>query len=165
MEDHQRISRQTMFMDMAEVAAKRSSCCRGNVGCVITHDGNILAIGYNGPQAGDRHCSGASCELNATGGCSRSIHAEINALNRLGSFSAPIRTKYDLYSTVSPCADCAEAIAHDRRIVRVFYRHPYRDDSGLNELLSYGVAVYKVTAAGMIVNHQTRQLISAEQLR
>ena len=77
-----RISRDQMFMDIAEVIAKRSTCLRNNVGAVIVESHNIVAIGYNGPASGCEHCTISTC---LGKGCSRSIHAEENAINRLNS--------------------------------------------------------------------------------
>ena len=36
------------FMEMAEVARKRSTCLRRAVGAIIVKDNRILATGYNG---------------------------------------------------------------------------------------------------------------------
>jgi dCMP deaminase len=163
-----RISRQQLFMDVAEVFAKRSTCFRGNVGAVIIAGSNIIAAGYNGAQAGHPHCAGSSCELNAVGGCRRSVHAEINALRRIPHshrFSAGDREPYlDLYTTAAPCPDCALAITENLVIRRVFYRHPYRDEKGVN-FLHNRTEVYRVTPSGSVVDHFTRAIINPESLR
>ena len=40
------------FMEMATVAAKRSTCLRRSVGAVIVKNKQILASGYNGTPGG-----------------------------------------------------------------------------------------------------------------
>ena len=46
------------FMEMAEVARKRSTCLRRAVGAIIVKDNRILATGYNrgGLPSGIEHC-------------------------------------------------------------------------------------------------------------
>lgn len=75
-----RISREQMFMDIAEIVAKRSACLRNNVGAVIVNkENNIVAIGYNGVPSGIPHCTSECCIK----GCSLAIHAEDNAIRRM----------------------------------------------------------------------------------
>lgn len=52
----ERISRDEMLMEMAFVVAKRATCSRAHVGCVISRDGRIIVTGYNGAPAGVPHC-------------------------------------------------------------------------------------------------------------
>ncbi len=45
-------------MEVAKVTAKRSTCLRRNVGCVLLNArGHVLATGYNGVAAGRPHCN------------------------------------------------------------------------------------------------------------
>ena len=44
------------FMEVARAIAKRSTCDRGRLGCVIVRDNQILATGYAGSPAGLPHC-------------------------------------------------------------------------------------------------------------
>ena len=74
-----RISRDLMFMMMAEAAARRSTCRRLNVGAILTYQNNVVSIGYNGPPPGEPHCYGGDCGVPM---CTRSIHAEFNAIVR-----------------------------------------------------------------------------------
>lgn len=151
-----RISRQVMFMEMAEAAAKRSSCARGNVGALLVQGNNVVSIGYNGPPPGEPHCTGPGCA--PTGKCTRSIHAERNAIMRYGRLMCE---DVDLYTTSSPCIDCARLII-SREMRRVFYRHPYRLNEGLSALLAAGVQTYKVSAAGHIIEELSGNLIELE---
>jgi len=148
-----------MFMDMAEVAARRSTCFRGNIGALIVSGTNIYAMGYNGPPSGHPHCAGQECQLGPTGGCARSAHAEDNAIQRAGSMAYGA----DLYCTSSPCERCAEKIIMFQ-LGRVFYRHPYRSSAGLQKLLQADIPVYRVTPAGYIVSELTGDLIDPRSL-
>jgi dCMP deaminase len=161
-----RLSRPQMFMEMAIVASKRSTCMRANVGAVIVYEDNVISIGYNGPPSGDSHCKGNECELNQCGGCLRSVHAERNAINRVTKdeeISTKFWDKASLYSTHQPCFDCAQYMAL-LRINTVFYKHSYRDPAGLNHLLEKGIRVIKVTENGMI-HENTGQIITEQGLK
>jgi len=53
-----RISRDQWALQLAEVTARRSTCCRRAVGCVLIDGlGHVLATGYNGVAAGLPHCN------------------------------------------------------------------------------------------------------------
>lgn len=153
-----RISREQMFMDIAETVAKRSACLRNNVGCVIINeDNNIVSIGYNGPAAGVPQCIPELCHK----GCDIAIHAEDNAIIRMPSISyrqeeGIIRVKniYSLFVTVSPCINCAKQIVNRGDIRKVYYRYEYRDKMGIFYLLSQGIKVYKILTGG-IINEET----------
>ena len=140
-----RISRDQMFMDVAEVIAKRSTCLRNNVGAVIVDDShNIMAIGYNGPASGCEHCTISTC---LGKGCSRSMHAEENAINRI----AFLKGEFSLYVTVSPCISCAAKIVESCKIKKVFYRYAYRLKDGINYLLESKIQVYRVLPSGEVI--------------
>lgn len=156
-----RISREQMFMDIAEVVAKRSACLRNNVGAVIVNEeNNIVAIGYNGPAAGVPQCTRDICHA----GCDLAIHAEDNAILRMpsecGQYIAngqsiayqPYMT-YRLFCTVSPCKECAKLIVNRKDITKVYFRYPYRDPSGIFYLLANGIEVYQILSGG-IINEQ-----------
>lgn len=53
-----RISRDDWAMELALTTAKRSTCCRRQVGCVLLNSrGHVLSTGYNGVAAGLPHCN------------------------------------------------------------------------------------------------------------
>jgi len=60
-----RISRSVMLMRMAQVVALRGTCSRAKVGAVISKDGRILTLGYNGAPKGLPHCTHESWKMNA----------------------------------------------------------------------------------------------------
>lgn len=146
-----RISRHQMFMEMAEVAAKRGTCLRQNVGALLVHDNRPISVGYAGPPSGEPHCKEeGGCDLVKP--CTRSIHAEENAIRH-----AQLRVPYNimaestLYSTLSPCQDCADIIIGSG-VKNVYYRNRYRDDAGIHVLLRYSVQVYRILPNGAIIN-------------
>lgn len=141
-----RISREAMFMEIAEIVAKRSTCLRNNVGAILVRDNNITSIGYNGVAPNCKHCTLKTC---IGKGCDKAIHAEINALER-----ALITLGCSLYVTVSPCIHCAYKIAL-RGIRDVYYRYPYRDLEGLHYLINHGINVYKILPSGEIIKEGT----------
>lgn len=162
----ERISRQVMWMEIAEVAAKRSTCFRGNIGAVIVAGKSQLwSIGYNGPATNQPHCTGKHCAVKPSGGCENSIHAEVNAINIAKEFHREPWSSggVDLYSTMSPCVDCARAI-FNAYIKRVFYRHPYRLRDGIDFLIKEKIEVYRVTAAGFIVSERSGAMMEAADL-
>ncbi len=155
-----RISRKQLWMGMAELAAKRSTCYRGNVGCVIIHNNVPISIGYNGPPSGDHHCKGTTCETTTEGGCLRSVHAEDNALQRMPAAFTRL-TRVDMYVTSSPCEFCAEKIIDSHRISRVFYQSPYRIKTGIEILNESEVEVYRFSPSGYLVNEKTGEVLEA----
>lgn len=153
-----RISRHQLFMQVAEVISRRSTCYRRNVGAVIVANKNIISMGYNGPATGEPHCTGNECTTN--GICTRAIHAEINALDhvRLSENNSPTKKNWSMYVTESPCPHCAAAIA-DSQISEVFYLNQYRLIEGIDVLLEGGVTVWRMTPSGMIINYRTGELV------
>lgn len=151
-----RIDRTTLYMSLAETFAERSTCLRGQVGCVIVREGHMIGAGYNGAPPGMPHCTNVGCgggvqkpttpgdPLSLTAeafpnGCTRAVHAELNAL----AFSARhgIATEHgSMYCTHAMCRVCAQAVL-SAGIQSVVYREPYRDPSGLELLEDAGLVV------------------------
>jgi dCMP deaminase len=154
-----------MFMEIAHVVSRRSTCFRLNVGAVVTAHGRIVSIGYNGQPPGARHCQGNDCP--GREGCHETIHAEINAL---GYVPASVTGRLQVYVTDSPCIDCARAIVSVRAgtiwrdVERVFYDRPYRlGQAGIDHLMENGIGVYRITPAGYIINPDGH-IVDADEL-
>lgn len=53
-----RPSKDQWALELAQVTAKRATCLRRRVGCVLVNKrGHVLATGYNGVAAGQKHCN------------------------------------------------------------------------------------------------------------
>lgn len=126
-----RIPLEEVYMRMAEELAKRSTCARNQVGTVITTGDltQVLGIGYNGNAKGLPN----ACDTSEPGRCG-CIHSEANALIKAG---AQMPGKL-LFVTVSPCVMCAKMIVNSN-VRRVYFRIPYRDQSGVETLRLGGV--------------------------
>ena len=135
-----RISRDEMFLEMASIVAKRSTCQRSQVGALVVRGGRPISCGYNGPVSGAPECKDLEGCLGAE--CDRSIHAELNSI----LFAAKAGISVDgctLYCTLSPCIKCAQAIVN-AGIKRVVYREKYRKQEGLEFLVLNMVQVEKL---------------------
>ena len=152
-----RITRPQMFMEIARVVAKRSTCMRLNVGAVIVHNRRIVSIGYNGVPPGAPHCTGNDCP--GKHHCRLTKHAEENALEYLAE---EIRGDLDIYVTDSPCEVCFTRLTIDPRIKRVFFGTPYRITEHLDHPPGSGPRVYRVLPAGYVMVWKTRELVVVE---
>lgn len=122
-------------MKCAEAFAECSNATRLKVGAVIVRDNNIISAGYN---AQPTHIN-APCELPDGTTDPRVRHAEKNALMRLLR-SGHSSLGASLFVTHSCCMHCAVDIV-DAGIIKVYYRHAYRDFSGVEYLQRNGVSV------------------------
>lgn len=126
-----RLTRDQLFMQMAELIAKRSTCLRGKVGVVAVKDKRVIAMGYNGAPQGFPHCTKENCN-EEDGVCKNSIHAEANLI----AFAARAGIKLEgatLFCTHAPCLSCAQLILQSG-IISVIYKYNYHDQSGLQLL-------------------------------
>ena len=134
----ERINRDELFIEVARLFGKRSTCPRAEVGAVAVRDGRIIATGYVGAPSGSGHCTELGCSIRGDG-CVRTIHAEAN----VAAFAAKAGTSLDgttIYCTHSPCLDCAKLLINTG-IVEFVYAQWYRDPSGANLLEDSGVTV------------------------
>jgi dCMP deaminase len=112
----------TYFIEIAQIVAKRSTCDRAHVGCVLVLENRILTTGYNGSPSGESHCDDAGHLLDG-GHCIRTIHAEINAL--LQAAANGVSTQFaTAYVTHFPCYSCAKALVN-AGIKRLVYAEDY----------------------------------------
>ena len=120
------------FMEMAELARKRSTCLRRHVGAVIVKDNRVIATGYNGVPKGIRHCEETGClrqQLNVPSGkmheLCRGLHAEQNAIIQAACMGSSIEGG-TLYCTTQPCVICTKMIIN-AGIKRVVIKESYPD--------------------------------------
>lgn len=146
-----------MFMEFARSASKRATCFRLNVGAVlVANDKEVLSIGYNGPPSGEPHCTGVGCAPYGSG-CTRSVHAEVNALT-IGLPRVQEESGLTLYVTTSPCGGCAMSIIH-AGVRRVVYEAEYRDTGPLELLGQASVRVERLLPNGQRIDFATKDLI------
>lgn len=142
-------------METAFIWARRSTCSRLHVGCVIHREGRILVQGYNGAPAGLEHCNHeCECDLKplmaekglghklwcpAAKPCTRSVHAEQNAISYAARFGVGLEGA-ELFCTNQPCLSCAQTIIN-AGIGRVIYAEPYRLREGHELLEEAGIEV------------------------
>jgi dCMP deaminase len=155
-----RITREQMFMEMAHVVAKRSTCMRLSVGCILVTDKNILSIGYNGPPAGEEHCTGRHCSPPGSG-CVRAVHAEINAFEkiRLRTLFDPLAPPpMDVYVTDSPCPLCFDLMTQPQwNVANIYFTTLYRLNSHLEHP---AINIYQITPSGYVINYQSGELVN-----
>ncbi len=120
------------FMEMAELARKRTTCLRRGVGAVIVKDNRVLATGYNGAPKGIRHCDETGCLREQmrvpSGQCHelcRGLHAEQNAIIQAACMGASIEGG-TMYCTTQPCIICMKMIIN-AGIKRVVIKESYPD--------------------------------------
>ena len=121
-----RPSYEDTFFEIAKTLAKRSTCPRKHVGCVIVDEYNsIVSEGYNGAPSGMPHCADAGCIIEG-GHCVRAIHAEINAIAAAARRGASLKGAR-AYCTLLPCIQCAQALA-TAGVTSVVYDEAYERD-------------------------------------
>ncbi len=152
--DDTRMSWDEYFMEMARLAAKRSTCLRRQVGSVIVRDKHVLSTGYNGAPKGIPHCA----EL---GGCyreqhnipsgerhelCRALHAEQNAIIQAASYGQSIDGA-TIYVTHQPCVICAKMIIN-AGISRIVVDEGYPDEMSVEILAEAGLRIVKLRRDG-----------------
>ena len=121
-----RISWPEYFMQMAELAAKRSTCLRRQIGAILVRDQKVLATGYNGAPSGLDHCLDIGCirqQLNIPSGMRhemcRAVHAEENCMLQAAKHGVAINGA-TMFCTASPCSMCAKSMVN-AGIVKIVY--------------------------------------------
>lgn len=120
------------FFEVVHAIAKRATCDRGQSGCIIVRDNQILVTGYVGAPPGFDHCDNVGHELEThikidnqsptqseieqlvidgkySTHCIRTIHAEENAILQAARQGISLLNS-TLYCTMTPCKSCAMKI-------------------------------------------------------
>lgn len=136
------------FMELATVAAKRSTCLRRAVGAIAVRDKQILATGYNGSPSGIKHCDEVGCireQLKVPSGerheLCRGIHAEQNLIIQAASNGIALKG-CTIYCTHHPCIVCAKMLINID-VKRVVYGGDYPDEMAGDMLTEAGIKVEK----------------------
>lgn len=134
-----RTDKHNYYLDIAEVAGKRSTCLRRKFGAIIVKNDEIISSGYNGAPRGRKNCidlgTCARKELNVERGTRyeicRAVHAEANCIisakrgEMLGAtlYMVGVEAKSGkIAENVNSCAMCKRLLINaglDRVIVRV----------------------------------------------
>jgi dCMP deaminase len=137
-------------MAVAHATAKRATCLRRQVGCVLLDaDGFILSTGVNGVASGQPHCNepggrwplrsvriqgelqltnyefpnacpAAFAESGTMLDGCHAIHAEQNALLRCPD----VRRIHDAFTTTSPCMTCVKLLMNTSCLT-IYFAEPY----------------------------------------
>lgn len=130
-------------MATAQLWATRSADPKVQVGaCILDRHHRVVGVGYNGRAAGEPNERESLAQ-----GASGFIHAEVNAL-LAANWNGEGHT---MYVTHEPCSVCARLIVNSRRVGRVVYRVPYREESRAAEGLPSGAEILQ--AAGIEVQY------------
>src|SRR3990167_1438344 len=115
-----------IHMEMAKLIARRSTCARLQVGCVITSSDywKVLAVGYNGNAAG------------LPNGCDSETHALVKC-------DCPRSTEKIIFVTDLPCKMCAKLIVNLGNVKKVYYGRDYRLREGEEVLKQAGISIEK----------------------
>ena len=131
---------------VAEEYSRLSHAIKLKVGAIVVKDNRVISIGYNGTPSGwDNKCEDSiyiddlHVELKTK---PEVIHAEANAIAKLAR-SQESGQDATMFITHAPCIECSKII-YSSGITTVYYKHEYRDPSGVEFLLKCGVEVIKV---------------------
>ena len=144
------------FKKILKETEKMSTCARVQVGCLIVRDGRIISTGWNGVPAGSQHCDDKYVVIDMFGAMSEpdmethhewstknEVHAETNAIGYAANNGVATKDA-DLYTSVSPCIDCAKLIIA-AGIKHVYYTDEYdRSDDGQNFLHKNNIYMEKI---------------------
>lgn len=114
------------FMDIAVITARRATCDRSHVGCVVVVDNRIVSTGYNGAFHGADHCDDVG-HLMVKKKCVRTVHAEMNAVADAARRGVSIDGA-TVYLTREPCTMCLKllvAAGVDRVVVAEVIKPSY----------------------------------------
>ncbi|OIQ59805.1 tRNA-specific adenosine deaminase [Moorella thermoacetica] len=148
-----RISWEEFFMEMARLAACRSTCLRRRVGAVLVKDNRAIASGYNGPPSEAAHCADLGGCLREKLGVApgerqelcRALHAEQNAILQL-AITGLSGIGATLYVTHHPCFTCAKMIVQ-LGVRRIVYAEGYPDEFAAKFLKEAGVEVCRYVSS------------------
>ena len=138
-------------MDLADLAASRSTCLRRQVGAVLVRRERIISTGYNGAPRGLGHCLELGClraELKIPSGqryeLCRGVHAEQNAIINAAYYGISTEDTV-LYCTNQPCILCARILIN-AGIFRVVHRGDFEDNLALQFMQDAGIELVEYPA-------------------
>lgn len=163
------------FMQIAYLVSQESKCVSWKVGAVIAKNGRIISTGYNGSPAGGVNCCDHAHEQKWTEprynptpphnnftvlkaehrnahsqwAAKNEIHAELNSILYAARNGLSIEGA-TMYVTLSPCPDCAKAIAQSGIRQLVFSETYDRNEAGWEEILvNAGINVMQLNKSSL----------------
>lgn len=121
------------YLRMARIWAENSYCMRRKVGALIVKERMIISDGFNGTPTGFENI----CEDEEGRTKAYVLHAEANAITKVAQSSNSSKGA-TLYTTASPCLECAKLIIQSG-IIRVVYGEEYRITDGIELLQRAGI--------------------------
>lgn len=139
MTEKRRPTFQSIYLNLAMTLARRSTCCRLQVGTVITSTDfrKVLAVGYNGNATGLHN----GCDRDEPGNCG-CLHSEENAVINC---DAPRGIEKFVFVTHLPCVQCAKRLINLGNVKAVFYGQDYRIRDSIRLLESVGIRVEQLS--------------------
>ncbi|MEZ4742365.1 MAG: deaminase [Bdellovibrionota bacterium] len=137
-ENNERPSFQLIYMKLALIMAKRSTCKRMKVGTVITSTDfrKVLAVGYNGNASGLPN----TCDREEKGNCG-CLHSEENAVINCDS---PRSVEKLVFVTHHPCVSCAKRLINLGNVKAVYYANDYRSTDAKELFNMAGIELIKL---------------------
>ena len=121
------------FKDIVLCTAKRSSCNRLHVGCILVKDNRIISQGYNGFLSGHPHTSIVENDHEIS-----TIHAEQNAVIDCAKRGVSCNNS-TAYITHFPCINCIKMLVQ-AGVKEIYYINDYKND----ELVPYFSDISKI---------------------
>jgi dCMP deaminase len=110
---NERIPLINIYMSMAISMSKRSICpINKKHGAIAIKEGRVIAMGYNGPAAGELHCNPCSLISDNIGKDWRTcpaVHAEENVIANAAKYGVAINS-CALIVTKKPCNRCTSLL-------------------------------------------------------
>ena len=135
-----RLSWDDYFLQVADTISRRATCDRGQSGCVIAINNQILVAGYVGSPPGFPHCDEDGHlfkkvwneDGTVTEHCVRTIHAEQNAICQAAKRGVSLDGA-TLYTRMTPCRVCAMLIISSgiKRVVCERKYHAGEESEGM----------------------------------
>lgn len=127
-----KISWDTYFLNIAAEAAKRATCDRAQVGCVLAKNNRVLSIGYNGSVSKTDECDIVG-HLMDNNHCIRTIHAEANAIISAARHGVAIEGAA-CYCTLEPCFNCLKMLLNSGITRIIFFKYYCEEPFKLHSL-------------------------------
>lgn len=137
-----RPSFESIYMQLAEALAGRSTCRRLQVGTVITSTDfrKVLAVGYNGNATGLVN----DCDGTVPGQCG-CLHSEENAV--INCDAQRFVEKF-VFVTHLPCKMCAKRLINLGSVRKVYYQRLYRCLDAKSLLQQAGIDLIQIDLLG-----------------